>query len=201
MLNFSKKPFFFQQGQTLVELVVAISIILIGVVSALVLTTATIRGGKESGMQVSAANLAREGVEVVRQKRDSNWLKVESNALPFSQWDDGLKNEKDYTAIAEFDVSTLEWTLDYNAVTSIEDDSCLLYFQDGIYSHDDTGDASPFYRLIQTNELCSNEDIKASSEACDSGEKIGIQVLSEVRWRLRNSWQSMVFEDHLYNWK
>lgn len=217
MLNYPKKPFFAQKGQTLVELVVAISIILIGVVSALVLTMVTIRGGKESGMQVTAANLAREGVEVVRQKRDSNWLKIESNTLSFSQWDDGLKNEgNDYTTIALFVESSHGWTLDYNAGTSIEEcadnDSCRLYFQNGIYSHDPGGEASPYYRLIQTNEVCLGlvegqwtEQIVSSGNNCgllgESWEKIGIQVLSEVRWRVKNSWQSLVFEDHLYNWK
>ena len=113
-INKLKKIFFsLSSGQSLIELVVAISVILIGVVSTLVLSLTTIRGGKASEMQVVATNLAREGIEVVRQKRDSNWLEIESSSLPSSQWDQGLKNGNDYTAIARFDASTSSWTLDY----------------------------------------------------------------------------------------
>jgi len=216
-INKLKKIFFsLSSGQSLIELVVAISVILIGVVSTLVLSLTTIRGGKASEMQVVATNLAREGIEVVRQKRDSNWLEIESSSLPSSQWDQGLKNGNDYTAIARFDASTSSWTLDYpNGGSSIEEcvdnESCRIYFSDGIFAQYPSPpagnwEATPYYRLIATYEICQDKDgneyIDPDDHTCDAGdEKIGIQVLSQVKWYEKDNLQSLVFEEHLYNWK
>lgn len=205
----------------MIELVVAISVILIGVVSTLVLTTTTIRGGTASKMQVIAANLAREGIEVARMQRDNNWLAIESNDLAPYQWDSGLKNGTDYTAIAVFDPdSDPPWSLDYalgdeslDVCINDLDRNCQLYFQDGIYSHDSSGEPTPYYRLIQTYEICYDPDsppfepqFGTAADDCtdligEDYEKIGIQVLSQVRWQEKNNWQDLVFEDHLYNWK
>ncbi|MBU2229234.1 prepilin-type N-terminal cleavage/methylation domain-containing protein [Patescibacteria group bacterium] len=203
------------KGQSLIELVVAISIILIGVVSTLVLTMATIRGGKASEMQTIASNLAREGIEAVKQHRYNNWLRIESNDLSFIDWDDGLYAIDNLSNIAraDFDPATSpNWKINFPADSStpnicISNDNCLLYFQNGIYSHVLSGVPSPFYRVITINPICMEsgiEIIRTDSAKCkttDGEEKIGLQVISDVRWRIRNSWNSVVFEDHLYNWK
>ncbi|MBU0613035.1 hypothetical protein KKB10_03375 [Patescibacteria group bacterium] len=203
------------KGQNLIELVVAISIILIGVVSTLVLTMATIRGGKASEMQTIASNLAREGIEAAKQQRYNNWLRIESNDLSFIDWDDGLYSIDNSSNIARADfnpASSPNWEINFAVDASASDicisnEECLLYFQNGIYSHNSSGVPSSFYRVITINPICIKsgiEIIRTDSAQCiisDGEEKIGLQVISDVRWRIRNSWNSVVFEDHLYNWK
>jgi hypothetical protein len=204
------------KGQNLIELVVAISIILIGVVSTLVLTVATIRGGKASEMQTIAGNLAREGIEVVKQHRYNNWLKIESNNLSFVNWDDGLYSASyENNLIVEFDPTPpASWSLNFNidTLTRVEclldgDNNCLLYIKDGIYSHDPTGVTTSFHRVLTINPIClkpdASEEMVSTSHDClgVDDEKIGLQVISEVSWQERNNWTSVIFEDHIYNWK
>ncbi|MFA6271801.1 MAG: hypothetical protein WC693_01665 [Patescibacteria group bacterium] len=200
-------------GQSLIELVVAVSIILIGVVSTLVLTVTTIRGGKASKMQAVAGNLAREGIEVVKQQRYNNWLKIESNNLSFVDWDQGLYNDLyENVLTVEFNSSTPAWNLNFNiqATTTQEciDDpnsKCLLYLKNGIYSHDSTGIATPFYRVVTINSICKKasdgiEEFRTYWD-CGTDEKVGVQVISNVFWKEKGSWNSVMLEDHLYNWK
>lgn len=202
------------KGQNLIELVVAISIILIGVVSTLVLTVATIRGGKASEMQTIAGNLAREGIEVIKQQRYNNWLRIESNNLTFTDWDEGLYNELyENNLRVEFDPNPpATWSLDFNidSVTRadcINNGNCLLYIKNGIYSHDDSGDATPFHRVLTINQIClkpdATEEIVTTLHECIGAddEKIGLQVISEVSWQERSDLNSVVFEDHIYNWR
>ena len=81
-------------------------------------------GGQESESRVIAANLVREGIEVVRSIRDSNWLACTSwTNQQCDTWDysdDGdLNNDledrlnKDYSAIAVFDTDNNLWHLDF----------------------------------------------------------------------------------------
>ena len=211
-LILSKRNIKNNKGQSLIELVVAISIILIGVVSTLVLTVSTIRGGRASEMQTIATNLAREGVEVVKQHRYNNWLRIESNDLSFLDWDEGLPSEFDGNNLrVEFDPALLTWNLDYgiDSVTSqacSQNGNCLLYLNNGVYSHIPVGVVTPFYRMVTVNPICKRSDgfeyFKSGTYICNvDDKKVGLQIISEVRWQERNNWDSVIFEDHIYNWK
>ena len=103
-----------QLGQGLLEMVFAIGILLIVVAAILALTTSNIVGQKESEFQIVANNLAREGIEVVRNIRDSNWLGGQA-------WDQGLVGN---IAIAEFNPANNSWQLDFDYSPGDE----LLYF-------------------------------------------------------------------------
>lgn len=80
-----------KKGFTLLETLVAIAILLIAVVGPM-----SIIGGSLSQIstvrdQTIAVNLAQEGIEVVRQKRDSNMLACwGSFILPCNTWGTGL---------------------------------------------------------------------------------------------------------------
>ncbi len=63
-----------QSGITLIEVLVASSILIVGIVAALILAMYSLRVAEVSKQELIATNLAREGVEVVRNIRDSNWL-------------------------------------------------------------------------------------------------------------------------------
>lgn len=202
-----------KRGQSLIELVVAISIILIGVVSTLVLTVATIRGGKASEMQTIASNLAREGIEVVKQHRYNNWLKIESNALSFADWDQGLYDPLYSNNLrVEFNpTAPASWIMNFNidattVQSCLDNGNCRIYLKNNIYNHDQTGSATPFYRVVTINPICLGSGgiekvVKNTYQCAVDEEKIGVQVISDVRWQDRGNWTSIMLEDHLYNWK
>lgn len=64
----------FANGFTLVETILAISILSVVIVTAGSLATSSIRIGGQNLHQFTAFHLAEEGIEVVRHLRDSNWL-------------------------------------------------------------------------------------------------------------------------------
>lgn len=66
-------------GQSLLETIMALGIILIAVTATIGLLISTMKTGKTSTNRIIAANLAREGIEAARQIRDSNWLRIQAN--------------------------------------------------------------------------------------------------------------------------
>ena len=170
-------------------MVFAIGILLIVVSAILALSVSNAVGQKESESQIIANNLAREGIEVVRSFRDSNWLAGR-------QWDFGLTDSP--AAIAEFDSETNTWQFDFN----YPDD--LLYLSpDGVYSHDASGQPSVFHRYLTFDNICQDasgqENIAASP--CGLSQKIGIKVTATVNWSERGRGRTIILEDFLYDWK
>jgi prepilin-type N-terminal cleavage/methylation domain-containing protein len=74
MLNFSSS-----RGFTLLEGIIAIGVISVGLAGALSLALSNLSSAQGNERRIVAANLAREGIEFVRNQRDSNWLKVDLN--------------------------------------------------------------------------------------------------------------------------
>ncbi len=207
-----------QQGQGIIELLIAIFVIIMGVAAILALSISTIIAGQESISRVEASNLAREGVEVVRSIRDSNWLKIEAGELTASDWDDGLYEVRDYDAVAEFypdndpDTGALgdggNWKLDYS-----DTDYTLYRLRSGDYQgvyvhagyiHDGygAGDPSAYTRRIYTYPICSVDHLAVDiGLSCAVGDKIGLKVQSIVEWQERGRTHSVTVEENLYNWK
>lgn len=63
-----------QKGQGLLETIVAIGVLMTGLISVMTLVISNLTGAREAAMRYQAVNLAREGIELVRNARDSNWL-------------------------------------------------------------------------------------------------------------------------------
>lgn len=68
-----------RSGQSLLEAVIAIGVILVSTISATTVIVSTIGLGQASENRIVAVNLAREGIEIVRGVRDSNWQKRSQN--------------------------------------------------------------------------------------------------------------------------
>ena len=64
-----------QQGQTLIETLVACFILVMGITSALALATYSLGATGNIKQQIIGMGLAREGIEVVKNMRDTNWLR------------------------------------------------------------------------------------------------------------------------------
>ncbi len=191
-----------QSGQSLVEMIVALAIILTGLIGALTLTISNLSASGEAGTRVVATNLAREGLDVVRNIRDTNWLKN-------SPWDDLLYAGTDYTAIAVFNpAADPAWQLNF-APAAIDETAAKLYLSvDNLYLQDvipPAGTETLYARLLTLDPICLNLTTKTETvtgSACVGGEeKIGIRVKSEVAWTESGRSHSIVLEDKLYNWR
>jgi len=190
-----------QIGQSLIEMIIAIAIILTGLIGALALTISNLSGAQESNTRIVASNLAREGIDVVRNIRDTNWLKN-------LEWDATLYLGNDYTAIAVFNPTLNTWQLNFNP-NNIDEAAAKLYRQtNNLYLQDISppeGTATIYSRLLTLTPICFNQITKIetiSGGSCGIGEeKIGILVKSEVKWLESGRSHLITLEDRLYNWK
>lgn len=191
-----------ESGQSLVEMIVALAIILTGLIGALTLTISNLSASGEAGTRVIATNLAREGIDVVRNIRDTNWLKN-------SPWDDLLHDGADHTAIAVFNpVADPGWQLKFSP-SAIDEAAAKLYLSaDNLYLQDDAppgGTSTLYARLLTLDPICLN--LAAKTETITGGdclggeEKIGLRVGSEVAWTESGRSHSITLEDKLYNWR
>lgn len=65
-------------GETIAETIIALSVLAIGITLSSVLMSNSLRNMNSSKSRVVAVNIAREGIEAVRNIRDTNWLKFSS---------------------------------------------------------------------------------------------------------------------------
>ncbi len=66
-------------GETILETIIAVSVLAIGVTLSSTLMASSLRNINTSKNRVIAVNIAREGIEAVRNIRDTNWLKFSGN--------------------------------------------------------------------------------------------------------------------------
>ncbi len=195
-------------GQSMMEAIIACGIITTAVSSALTLVQASISAEKESEMSIVATNLAREGLEVIRAMRDSNWLAD-------VEWDQGLQGgTSDYTAVPVFAPESNAWSLDFGA-GAITDPMARVYrYTTGsgaaaIGLMVQAGEppfntiATPFYRLLTLDAICDNSgviEVVESGVEC-TGDKIGIRARSTVQFKINERIRSLEVEENLYNWR
>ena len=103
-----------QEGFGLIEVMAAVAIITTGLIASLTLLQVLSRANSGISTRIVAQNLAREGVELVRAARDTNWLDIERRTatppplLLVDDWDRGVEGDgnnaanRDLTLILDF---------------------------------------------------------------------------------------------------
>lgn len=183
---------------------VAIGVLSTGVFSLLTLMTSGLNTAIENQARVKAGNLAREGIEVVRGIRDSNWLK--SNVFDDSLVGVGL----DYDGIASLDTVTGEWSIDFT-VNGLDDERAQFYaLPDGMLIQWSASmgappaTAEPIRRLITLNPICYNTVTGVyttiASGTCPD-KKAGIEAKSEVHWSVGARTHNLSFVEEIYDWR
>lgn len=124
-------------GFTLIETIVAVGIIVIGLISALTLITNSLFYVSNIGDRLIAANLTAEGLEVVKNIRDNNWLQG-------LLWNNGLTN-------GDYQVSYSSTVLSPYSGSPL-----LLDSGSGIYSYA-VGSTTPYVRKISISNLSGYE--------------------------------------------
>lgn len=188
---------------TLLEVIIALAVITTGVISGLSLTSYNLNTVFFSETRLIAANIAREGIEAVRQIRDSNWL---GGAV----WNQGIVVAGQYRLTVNFNQAANQWTTQSQSVDIDNCQACQLYLDKntGVYSHNATGDAMPYKRLLILREICwqggvNNEVVMAVGQICPGGASVlaGWQVESLVKWQETAREHQLSVIDRLYDWK
>ena len=99
--------YYSRPGFTLLEGIIALTVIIVGLVAGITLAVVNIGSAQNNERRIVAANLAREGIEAMRNSRDSNWLKVDLNKSYVSDagggqqlyaWDSFLADEGSWSS-------------------------------------------------------------------------------------------------------
>jgi prepilin-type N-terminal cleavage/methylation domain-containing protein len=199
------------KGFTLIELLIAITIFLIGIMAAFSLTLNNLNNAKENSNRVIAADLAREGIEIVRNIRDSNWLAREANIDDISSgllisWDHGL-DVGNFKVAYDVNNLILFTTMPVDLSSAINETSATLYLNNGFYTHSNIGGQATLFRRainIQAIYLCAESGLETMNSAAicvDALEKIGFQITSRVRYTYGSRTNTIDAVENIYNWR
>ncbi|MFA6909292.1 MAG: hypothetical protein WC289_05465 [Patescibacteria group bacterium] len=217
-----------QYGQTLLEVIIAISVIIAGVLGTVTLIASSVKAGRAASDRLAAVNLAREAIEIVRNMRDSNWISV-----PLELWNQGLyddvsgkiavpyihdTNLNDPIRLA-FDVTDGSPNAAFTDQASSGRRWSQVNYINGRYTQGldvaPTG-GTKFSRVIFFDTICWQLDAGVYLETIDSGTpntsandclapstiEAGTQIRVEVRWPGTSSTdQKVVLTDRLYAWR
>jgi type II secretory pathway pseudopilin PulG len=204
-----------QKGQTLLELLVALFILVLVLTATVALIVSSINAGRESRNRLIAANLAREGIEIVRNIRDSNWIDPGVATPP--AWDDGLVGNNPAIPFVNVVTATTPTMLYFNPDPQYQT-QVKLYSDSYVQGMNTPGTGTQFYRLIYLNPICQDNATPDPGErVVDEGDnftcgqagtyvvgftnKVGIRVIVEVHWPDASSSKKVIVEDRLYNWQ
>ncbi|MBI5077822.1 MAG: prepilin-type N-terminal cleavage/methylation domain-containing protein [Candidatus Yonathbacteria bacterium] len=158
-------------GFTLVETLVAISILLVAVVGPISLIGDALHKLYYAKDEMVAINLAEEGIEAVRQVRDSNMLTA-------TAWDTGL-GAGDYVVNANSATSVAFCGLTC-AVQPVYLDAQGFYQQSTVLT------ATPFGRIVTITSIGTDERVVTSKVTWRTGGDIGNISVTEYlfKWAL-----------------
>lgn len=162
---------FRNKGFTVLELLAAILVISIGVLTAYSVTQRIFAQTIDSANRIQAAYLAKEGIEVVRNLRDNNWI----------NWRDFDFNLND----GFYEIWYADQNLDpCGAPCSFGDLRYFLIDGSGFYNYlADT--PTKFKRRITLNHIGVDE----------------LNVTVDVFWQKRGQIHSINVQENLYDWK
>lgn len=161
------------RGFTLLELTIAVFVLIVAVTGTYSFFSSIIVVTSTASSRLTAAYLAQEGIEIVRNIRDTEWLND-------SSWDD-IRNH--------FSICSLGCEVDYKTGT-VGETTALRSFQnnylgidtDGFYNYY-TGSPSIFKRKVTV----------VSAETT-------LQISVLVMWKDRGKDYSFIAEETLYDW-
>lgn len=162
------------RGQGIIEILIAVSLITGGFLAGVVIFSNVFKTYQIMAEKITATYLASEGIELVKNIIDANFM--QSN----SQWDYGISDD-DY----ELDINKFQL-----AGNELSGQPKFLYFDNvsGLYSYDNNGSDS--IETSFTRKITINKDVEDT-----------IKVISEVNWKIRNDAASTTLEAVFYNWR
>lgn len=129
-------------GFTIVETLIAITILMIAIAGPLVIATKSLNTASASKNQMIASYLAQESMEMIKNQRDAN---VSAGAP--TGWLDGFDYPTDcnLSTNTQCDINGIDKNLDY--IASCQPSGCSIYFNSATgYNHSNIGSDSGFKR-------------------------------------------------------
>jgi len=164
------------KGFTILEVTFAIGLFSIGLLSIGSLMLQNIKVQDVNKNNLTASMLAQEGLELVRNQRDRNWITDGAN------WDDDLNHSGGHYVI---DIEGMNNASNNSADFTSEAAARLYINASGYYVHNGVGTTPTiFYRKIFT-------DLDSDS----------IKVTSVVQWKDRGFLHNYTAMTLLYNWR
>lgn len=164
------------KGFTMIEMVIAIFILVVAIIGSYYYFSRITIATSVISSRLTAAYLAQEGLEIIRNMRDDNWLKgVADWAGGFSVCSSGC--EADYTTGAVIEATVLR---SYTGA-SLDIDS------DGFYNYF-SGSPTKFKRKITVTPVIVTPDDTV------------LQVSVLMEWEDRGELYNFTAEEKLYNW-
>ena len=198
------------KGYTLIEILITFSILVVGLIGYLALAVKTLALEPIGKDKLIATELAQEGIEIIRNIRDTNWM---DDTVSF---DYGLFNALDYTLVVNYDTSVddlINDASDYFGPQQIDSINTELYYDSltDNYLHlfvPPTADQkkTKFKRLIKTEPICdcftccTVDNICQSGDNCGDDDKIGIQITSLVQWKSKGLNYQVEVIEQIYDW-
>lgn len=193
-------------GFTIVEVLAAMAIMIIGIVTVLFLTTYNLTIENQSQKRLLASHLARESIEALRASRDSNWLAGDSAFSSWSSWYD--KNFPAYNLTVQNNAFV------FKSVPAADPSAC----GDACQVFKNQNESQPFLgvvagaptffkRFFILKPICWDNDdqitvVVNSNQDCSAHDALaGYQVESIVAWELTGAWKQVNIIERLYDWR
>lgn len=183
------------RGFTLVEALVAVSILAITAAAPLYVASRAVVAAQTARDQLTASYLAQEGVEYVRTMRDNAFLtQYRAGGADVSEdaWSDFMSGSLAYSitsckaSTCLLDPAQTMGTGTNLSLTTCSGASCTpLYLSNGLYNQQNAGTRTPYTRTIQVTEISSSE----------------AQVTSIVTWSYHGQTHTITINDHLTQWQ
>jgi len=130
-----------KNGFTFLEIIIVFFVIIVGLLGVFSFVQYPISASRVSTQQFIATYLSQEGIEIVRNIRDANWLEKP----PPPSWIDGLVG------------GTWQIGYDDTSLNGLVDDGRLYFDSNGWYNHNDSsGGETKFKRKITIDDSDSN---------------------------------------------
>ena len=172
-MNFKNK----NKAFTLVEVLIAVSILTVGILSGFILVTKVLYSTAVIQERLTASFLAQEGIELVRQIRDSNFLRIVNGESV--EWKDGL-------AYGNYIIESKAGSQEPITLVPVDPEGGSNFRYDNdtrIYNYTD-GERTTFNREIKITTISEDE----------------IRVESIMKWKTKGIDFNLTVEDHLFNW-
>lgn len=164
---------------TLIELVTSIFVIIVALGGIYLAIQQLIVATSFLPNQLIATYLAQEGIEVIRNIRDTNWIKGEEN------WKSGLEG---YNSEQEGCDIPNGANLSYDSLSLEIYQNLPLYIYNNFYRQTTLGKETSFKRRIVINSKTDEKGIEY------------LEVISYVCWRERGRTHQTKLIENLYNW-
>jgi len=176
MLNRKNNPKHkYKTGFTIIELLIAIFVLVVGILTAYAVAQYPLYQASNSISRLTAAYLAQEGIEIVRNIRDKKWLEEEE------EWENFFSQP---------DCSNYKCGVDYES-NRVEEEKGeeFLKIKDGFFNYS-KGEKTKFKRRI---------NIEYDEDEYDEDKSIW-KVKVRVTWSQRGKEHSFEVQENLYNW-